>query len=107
MGLLCGSKEGSRAGMSERVKRVVRHGRWLYDADVLYDVWILKQNYVDDPGADEEERAYNPFNDDGFLFFAAYGRDDKWTGISNTFRTEAEAVAQAERTILDGINWDE
>jgi hypothetical protein len=68
---------------------------------------VVTANYVDDPGGDEEERAYNPFNDDGYLFFAAYGRNDKWTGISDTFRTEAEAVAQAERTILDGIKWDE
>jgi hypothetical protein len=92
--------------MTERVQEVVRHGRWLYDAQLLYDVWILRQNYIDDPGADEGEQASTPWNDDGYLFFAAYGRNRKWTGISNTFRTEAEAVAEAERTIHQGIEWD-
>lgn len=94
--------------VSERVQEVVKHGRWLYDGQVPYEVWILKQNYTDDPGASEEEReaGLSKRNGDGFFFYAAYGRNEGRTGISNSFPSQAEAIAQAERTIKGGINWD-
>ncbi len=92
--------------MSERIRQIVKHGTWLYGDSLSYDVWILKQNYVDDPGANEKERALTLFNEGGYLFYAAYGRNQRWTGISKHFGTKAEAIAEAERTIQGGINWD-
>jgi len=62
--------------MSERVQNVVRRGKWLYDENVPYDAWIIKQNYCDDRGALEAERAIGPSKRDneGYFFYAAYGR---------------------------------
>lgn len=90
----------------KREQRTVKHGTWLYGGTVQFDVWIVTQNYIDDPGATEEEKALYPYRDGDSIFFAAYGQNDAWTGISHWFRTKEEAVARAEQTITGKITWD-
>jgi len=89
----------------KRDRRTVKHGTWLYDGTTTFDVWIVTQNYIDDPGGTEEEKSL--YTDGEFIFFAAYGQNNGWSGISNWFRTKEEAVARAEDTIHGVINWDD
>jgi hypothetical protein len=93
--------------MTERVKDIVRKGRWLYDGTVPSEVWIIRQNYFEGPTITEEESDTNyPRRDgDGMFYYAAFAQQSTVKSVSNLFGSAEEAVQEADH-IVHGITWD-
>jgi hypothetical protein len=53
--------------MTDRVRKIVKRGTWIYDGTVPCEVWILKQNFIEGPPIDDEELqlGYLPYNEHG------------------------------------------
>jgi hypothetical protein len=41
--------------MSEKVKKIVKKGRWIYGDTIQSEVWIIKQNYFEGPTPTDED----------------------------------------------------
>jgi hypothetical protein len=57
--------------MVERVRQIVKRGTWLYDGTVPCEVRVIKTNYFEHPGPDDEEKdeSYPPRDADGNFYF--------------------------------------
>ena len=90
--------------MKDESAEIVKSGEWLYDGTSPYEVWIIKQNfeYWYEEGYDESER----LNRDGFVFAVRYACNGV-VHVGTECMTLEEAVAAAELTIPQGIQWND
>jgi hypothetical protein len=91
--------------MKEEKAQIVKSGTWSYDGKVMYEVWIVKQNfeYWYEEDYDETEQ----LNENGEKFAVLYALDGKHVAGDSEFFTLEEAVAAAERAVPQGIRWDD
>jgi hypothetical protein len=85
--------------------QIVKFGTWLYDGQIVHEVWIVKQNfdfYYDEGFEDAPE----DLNEDGEVFQVVVARDGKLKSVGLAFHSSEEAVAKAHQTIPQGIDWD-
>jgi hypothetical protein len=85
--------------------QIVKSGTWLYDSNVLHEVWIVRQNFdfYYDEGFEDAPESLNE-NDEVFQVIVA--RDGKVKSVDLAFHTIDEAIAKASQIIPQGINWD-
>jgi hypothetical protein len=92
--------------LSERklCAEVVHSGTWLYDDQVLSEVWIVKQNfeyhYEPDFASGPEE-----LNADGETFQVVIARDGRKIGLGPAKLSLPEAISAAEEVIQTKITW--
>lgn len=85
--------------------QIVKSGTWLYDGQVVHEVWIVKQNfdfYYDEGFEDAPE----DLNEDGEVFQVVVARDGKVKSVWPAFHSAEEAVAKAHQITPHGIEWD-
>ena len=85
--------------------QIVKSGTWLYDGQVVHEVWIVKQNfdfYYDEGFEDAPEN----LNEDGEIFQVVVAQDGKVKSVGLAFHSTEEAVAKAHQIIPQGIVWD-
>lgn len=86
--------------------QIVKSGTWLYDGQLVHEVWIVKQNfdfYYDEGFEDAPE----DLNQEGEVFQIVVARDGKVMTVGIAFHSAEEAVAKAHETIPQGIDWDD
>jgi hypothetical protein len=79
-------------------------GTWLYDGQVVHEVWIVQQ-YFDFYYDEGFEDAPEDLNKDGQVFQEIIARDGKVKSVGLAFHSTEEAVAKAHQMIPQGIEW--
>jgi hypothetical protein len=90
--------------MSEKAE-IVKSGTWLYDKQIPYEVWIVKQNFdyfYEEGFEDEPER----LNENGGLFQGLLAADGRRHLLGSAFTLE-ETVAKTEATLQHRVEWDD
>jgi len=85
--------------------QIVKSGTWLYDGCVVYEVWIVKQNfdfYYDEGFEDAPE----DLNENGEVFQVVFAKDGKARTVGLAFHSIEKAAAKADSLIPQGIRWD-
>jgi hypothetical protein len=89
----------------KKTAQIVKSGTWLYDGQVVYEVWIVKQNfdfYYDEGFEDTPEN----LNQDGEVFQVVVASDGKVKSVGLAFHSMEDAMAKAHQIIPQGIQWD-
>jgi hypothetical protein len=88
----------------EEQTEIVKQGIWLYDDQLPWEVWIVKQNFEF-----HYEKGYEDgpeeLNSDGEAFQVVYARDGQSNGTGPTRLSLQEAISAAEEAISPGIVW--
>jgi hypothetical protein len=90
--------------MSEKAQ-IVKSGIWLYDDQIPYEVWIVKQNfdyYFEEGFEDEPEQ----LNENGELFQGLLVADGSKHPLCSAFTIE-ETVTKTEATLQHRVEWDD
>jgi hypothetical protein len=103
--------------MAEQIEEIVKRGRWFFDKTVPAEVRIVRRNFTDPPGPDDElpEGCIGdvppPYGPDGFYYCAIYemtGRDGMTTRSGTGLHSGVDAVIREVETTLNGkVTWDE
>ena len=96
--------------MTDKIRRVLRHGSWLYGGTIKSDVWIVRQNYFEGPKITDEEidPSYPPTDAEGCFYFPEYRIPGAGAGGGGgVLGTVDEAVQKAEEILGATIAWDE
>lgn len=92
--------------MKELRAEIVKSGRWRYDSTVVYEVWIVKQDfeYWYEEGFDDAER----LNGQGEVFAVLYANDGRLLrGNGSEHFSLEEAIEAAAQEVPQGIAWDD
>jgi hypothetical protein len=92
--------------MSERqlLAEIVQSGTWLYDNQLLSEVWIVKQNFEYHYEPDFPDGAED-LNSDGETFQVVIARDGRKIALGPAGLSLHEAISAAQRVIRAHINW--
>ena len=91
-------------GEKELVAEIVKSGTWLYDDTVVYEIWIVKQNfdfYYEEDFEDEPEL----LNADGERYQIVNAFEGHVRSVGFSFLSLSEAVESAEEVVVQGIKW--
>jgi len=83
---------------------IVQSGTWLYDGQVLTDVWIVRQNfeYQYEPEYSDREE---DLNEDGEAYQVVFGRSGYVMSVGPAGFTLPDAVKLAEELVSTRIDW--
>jgi hypothetical protein len=92
--------------MIEREDRaeIVKQGTWLYDDQVPWEVWIVKQNFEYHYEEGYEDGS-EELNSDGEAFQVVYAKDGQSNGKGPARLSLQEAISAAEEAVSTGIVW--
>ena len=95
--------------MGQRIREIVKRGKWLYDDSIPCEVWIVKKNYFEGPPVPEEDRVpdYPPTDADGNFYLVEYIMNGSRRSVSNCFGSKDEAVLEANVKLKGRIRWDD